>query len=485
MHFDLKAAIAVITSAVFACTLTSCGSGQSGAGAPVQPPVSPGVTITVSSAPWGKSTQYIGANEGDQYFNAADLKDLGINTYRIYGSVARWEPQPDSGTVGLPTKAQIKANPDAVNWTVWDNAMTNPASGSDYSFSGDSGVWQGSAKAMFQTLQQNGIRPVVVLRPVSPGGAPSWADQAMNPPNSAVGQNAWWEHVFALVYWLNVRNNYMVDDWEIENEPDNPPQGWNGTLSDYEAFASLTSDAVRYVYTTYLPGRTPHIYGPVTTGGSTWPLSLMQQNPGSFDSVDIHNYDANIGSYVSTVHGWMNANGFSNAPLWVSEWSTYTAGQYADANFGVSNIIANLIIGSQPGSTYVYGSHIFSLYDWGSGAYGLIGPGDTPRSDYYALRMAIRGLQGGRTTYQTTCSNSSLLAITTKDSSGHYWVMIANTSTASISASLNLSAPIASGVGTMWQFDANHNDIVVGHPVLAAGSVNLTIGGNSAVLLEY
>jgi len=47
-------------------------------------------TITVSGTQWGVSTQCIGANEGDQYFNINDLKDLGINTYRIYGGMSRW-----------------------------------------------------------------------------------------------------------------------------------------------------------------------------------------------------------------------------------------------------------------------------------------------------------------------------------------------------------------------------------------------------------
>ncbi len=461
-----------------------CGGGQSGGSSP-QPPTSTPATITVSGTTWGTSTQYIGANEGDQYFNAADFKDLGINTYRIYGSVARWEYQQDSGTIGSPTEAQIQANPNVINWSWWDTVMTTPPGGSDYSWDGETTAWQGNARTIFQTLLQSGIRPVVVLRPVSPGGTPAWANQQMNPPNTTTGQNAWWEHVFALVYWLNVRNNYEVDDWEIENEPDNPPQGWSGTLSDYVSFAALSANAINYVYSTYLPGRTPHIYAPVSTGGSTWPQSLMQQALGSFDSVDIHDYDANISTYVSTVHGWMSANGFTNAPLWVTEWSTYTAGQYADSAFGVSNVINNLILQSEPGSNYVYGSHIFGLYDWGSGAYGLIGPGDVPRSDYYAMRMVIRALQGGRVTYQTTCSSPSLLAITTKDTSGHYWVLMSNASSSSISATLNVSSLLSSGTGTMWQFDSSHNDVVAGSPVLQSGQMSITLPANGAILIEF
>jgi hypothetical protein len=211
----------------------------------------------------------------------------------------------------------------------------------------------------------------------------------------------------------------------------------------------------------------------------------MQQAPGSFDSVDIHDYDANISTYVSTVHGSMSANGFTNSPLWVTEWSTYAASQYENASFGVSDVISNLILSSQPGSNYVYGSHIYSLYDWGSGAYGLMGPGDTPRADYYAMRMAIRGLQGGRTTFQTTCSVPGLLAITTKDISGHYWVLIADTSSSATSATVNLSSLISNGQGMMWQFDSSHNDVVVASPTLASGQVTLSLSANTAFLLEF
>ncbi|MFL5690232.1 MAG: hypothetical protein ACJ795_00345, partial [Ktedonobacteraceae bacterium] len=47
-------------------------------------------TITVSGAQWGVSTAYIGATEGNVRFDTADMTDLGINTYRVYGGMSRW-----------------------------------------------------------------------------------------------------------------------------------------------------------------------------------------------------------------------------------------------------------------------------------------------------------------------------------------------------------------------------------------------------------
>ena len=94
-------------------------------------------TVTVSGTQWGVSSAYLGANEGSSGFNIADLQDLGINTYRIYGGMSRWEAQDDDGVYGSPTIDQIKANVNVINWSWWDNIMTNPPNGTDYWWSTD------------------------------------------------------------------------------------------------------------------------------------------------------------------------------------------------------------------------------------------------------------------------------------------------------------------------------------------------------------
>jgi hypothetical protein len=45
----------------------------------------PAATISVSGTRWGTSMCYIGATEGNARFDIEDLRDAGINTYRIYG----------------------------------------------------------------------------------------------------------------------------------------------------------------------------------------------------------------------------------------------------------------------------------------------------------------------------------------------------------------------------------------------------------------
>ena len=89
-------------------------------------------TIIFSGNAAGVSTRYIGAVEGNINFDIKDLQDLGINTYRIYGGMSRWEAEDDDGKYGWPSIDEIKANPNIINWAHWDRIMTEPPQGSDY-----------------------------------------------------------------------------------------------------------------------------------------------------------------------------------------------------------------------------------------------------------------------------------------------------------------------------------------------------------------
>jgi len=460
-------------------------------GGPTATSIPSGNTITVSGTPWGVSTCYIGATEGNVRFNVADLQDAGLNTYRVYGGMSRWERQDDDGVYGSPTIDQIKANPSVINWTWWDNIMTTPPDGSDYHWSGEPGTtWQGNARTIFADLKAAGIRPVLTVRNVDNNIEPAWAETNLNPPNTPEDWNEWWEHVFATAYWLNVRNDYRVDDYEIHNEPNNQGQGFNGTIEDYYQFVIYTNDAIQYVYSTYLPGRTPRVYAPVSNSTS-WPRDVMINVGDHFTVVDYHNYSGNILSGNQTMHGHMNANGFANAELWLSEWATYRGG-YNNASTGVKTIINNLIRGSQPANDHIDGSHLFTFYDWNgfNGGFqnfeGLVDENGVKRASFYATRPGTRALQGCKTTYQSTTSNSNLLAITTRDTGGHIYLLVTNSAAStSYTVDANLSALITSGTGTMWQFDSTHLDVIVGNPVLNNGHVTFTIPGTSAILIKY
>ena len=435
-------------------------------------------TIKIYATQTGVSTRYIGAVEGSVDFNINDLNDLGINTYRVYGGMSRWEAKDDDGVYGLPTVAQIKVNPNVINWNWWDNIMTNPPQGSDYWWSGAPGtVWQGNARTIFSTLKQAGIRPVLTIRNVDNTWNPSWSLQ-LNPPRTDDDWNEWWEHVFATVYWLNVRNNYQVDDFEIHNEPDNRAQGWGGTQADYFKLVKVAQDAINYVYTTYLPGRTYHIHAPTTVGDSQWPREAMRQIPGYFDTINIHDYAQDISDYTQQIR---LSRGDRAMPIWLGEWGSYQ-NEYNSIPFAI-NLINNLIRGSQPG--YIEGSHLFSLYDWGNqGKYqGLIGPEGERRVSYYALRMGIRALQGGRPTFLTSTSYADLMAMTTKNESGKY-LLVTNSGSKSYTVDV-ASELIEKGTGVVWEFSAEVMDEQVNNLVFDHGHAIVTIPANAAILIYF
>ncbi len=441
--------------------------------------------IKISGTAAGVSTRYIGAVEGNINFDLKDLQDLGINTYRIYGGMSRWEREDDDGKYGWPSIDEIKINPNLINWAYWDKIMTDPPQGSDYSWSGEPGtVWQGNARTIFNTLKQANIRPVVSIRNVDNTWNPSWALQ-LNPPRAKEDWNEWWEHVFATVYWLNVRNDYGVDDWEIHNEPDNRDQGWGGTRADYFELVKVAKDAIDFVYKTYLPSRPYHIHGPKTVGGSNWPEAALQEIPNYFDTVNVHNYDADISNYTRKVRGWMKGTVRANSPIWVGEWGSYDT-SYNDLSLALS-LIKNLIRGSQPGDNYIYGSHIFCLYDWGKPAQGegLLLSGGKRRAGYYALRMGIRALQGGRATFFPVTNNPDLMAVATLDASNNVYLLVVNDRAKSYTVNADISALIKAGNGTVREFSLRTMDEVVGSLTLKGGNATFAVAGNSAILIKF
>ncbi|MEG4346438.1 hypothetical protein QUB70_24630 [Microcoleus sp. A003_D6] len=441
--------------------------------------------IKFSSTAAGVSTRYIGAVEGSINFDLKDLQDLGINTYRIYGGMSRWEPEDDDGKYGWPSIDEIKRNSNIINWAHWDRIMTDPPQGSDYWWSGEPGtVWQGNARTIFNTLKQANIRPVVSIRNVDSSWSPSWALQ-LNPPRTGEDWNEWWEHVFATVYWLNVRNDYRVDDWEIHNEPDNREQGWGGTRADYFELVKVAKDAIDFVYKTYLPSRTYRIHGPKTVGGSNWPASALSEIPTYFDTVNVHNYDADISNYTRKVRGWMNGSVRAPSQLWVGEWGSYEI-SYGDLSLAL-NLIKNLIRGSQPGDNYIDGSHVFCLYDWGKRglAEGLLGPSGQRRAGYYALRMGIRALQGGKATFFPITNSSDLMAVATLDASNNVYLLAVNDKATSYRVNADISALIEVGNGTVREFSSRTMDEVVGSLTLKGGNASFAVAGNSAILIKF
>jgi len=167
------------------------------------------------------------------------------------------------------------------------------------------------------------------------------------------------------------------------------------------------------------------------------------------------------------------------------------------ASTDVNAVLNNLIRGARPGHDHINGSHLFTFYDWDgshggsqpvnwSNFQGLVGPTGTRLASFYAFRMGIRALNRCKTTFQSTASDSHVLAITTKDAEGTVYLLVTNSSTdTSYDVNADVSALVTSGTGNMWQLDATHNDVIVGHPTLSNGHVTFTIPGTAAILISF
>jgi hypothetical protein len=436
--------------------------------------------ITVGARQWGVSTRYIGGTEGDRRFDIADLTDCGVNTLRIYGDMSRFEPVDDDGRYGSPSIAEIKANPNVIPWARWDAVMDSPYS--PYIRATPPVTW----KSMFADLRRAGVRVVLSLRNRdAPTLRPEWMAAV---PATEADWNEWWEYVFAIGYWLNVRNGFGVDEYEVLNEPDNSPQqGWLGTREQYAEMVRRTDDALAYLYRTYLPGRVYHLHAPVTAGPA-WVAGVLADAGDRFDSLNVHNYAWwDRGAFVREMHRRLAESGHAGYPVWLSEWGTYDV-SYDEPYMGLA-LIENLIRFSQPGDDYVYGSHVFSFYDWtyeGSGHCGIISGEGERRRAYYALRLAVRALAGGKPTFQARASRPDLLAIATKEPDGTVNLLVLNWSeTVPYRVSADLSGLLTNGAGVIRQFSADVRDEVVGAAPLTEGRSRFRVPSWSAVLVQY
>ncbi|MGQ9779458.1 MAG: hypothetical protein ACUVRM_06230 [Bacillota bacterium] len=437
-------------------------------------------TITVTGAPDGLTELSIGAVEGNSRFNVAELVDVGFKNYRIYAGMSRLEPEDDDGVYGSPSIAEIKANPGIIPWAYWDYQFTRQ---DGYFWSGEGIGVQVSLYQILSGLKANGIRPIVTLRNVDNDNNPPWA-QELNPPNSPEDWNEWWEHVFATVYWCNVLHNLEVHDWEVHNEPDNSSQGWAGTLQDYILFTQYTYDAIKYVYDTFLPGKTFRLYAPVATHCNEWITNSIIQNDAIIDVIDWHRYGPPYDEAV-TIHGWIDqydSDGI-HEPLCLSEWGSYRD-QYTSVGDALN--YATYLIDHNRSESKIEFSSVFSMYDWiwpGGDMKGLVAPDGTKRECYWMFRMMCRGLNCAKQKYAITHNipaNVWVYPIAAKDqTTGTLYVEIINKSAQPQAITLDLSAHTTSGTVTFREYSANKKDEVIGSGVLSNGKITFTMPKSS------
>ncbi|MFB3879875.1 MAG: hypothetical protein ACE149_01365 [Armatimonadota bacterium] len=495
LHLQLPLAIIFVSLAVLGPPAVAEDEAQP------KPPVTADATITISPHQWGVSTRYIGGTEGSARFNIADLTGCGLNTLRIYGDMSRFEPADDDGAYGSPAIADIKADPNIIPWKRWDEVMDSPYS--PHLPDPSKVTW----RTVFADLSKAGICTVISLRNRDTNLNPSWMAAV---PTTEEDWNEWWEYVFAIGYWLNVRNNYRVDDYEVLNEPDNAPQqGWLGTRQQYCEMIRRTKEALDYLYLTYLPGRTYHLHAPVTAA-TEWVPGVLADAGDSFDSFNIHWYAWwDKGGFVRTMHARLAESGHPDYPIWLSEWGTYDVSY--DIWYMPLAVVENLIRFSQPGDDHVYGSHLFSFYDWiyeGNPGWGIVKGDGSRLATYYALRLANRALAGAKPTFEARIeeptsqqveesgkpADPSLHAIATKNPDGSLNLLVLNWSdniTYNLRADLSglcrasVPTPAEKLAGTIRLFNTDVRDEIIGQTTIQDGSSRFSLPPRSIILVTY
>ncbi|MCP4249151.1 MAG: hypothetical protein GY778_19070, partial [bacterium] len=302
----------------------------------------------------------------------------------------------------------------------------------------------------------------------------------------------WWEHCFAVAYWLNVRNGYGVTHFEVLNEPDFNCQGWcNNSCSGFSAdfcgteaeYVQLVLDAFDAVsYANGLVALDAYVHAPVVAGyASSYVASALAGADAAIQVVDYHTYDADPRSTITAIRGTVssqNPDGIVE-PLWISEWGALWTSYDTMAR---AMLTANqLLTFCEEG---VQGVTIFNMYDWSTAAgqdFGLVdlqddGGGGAARAyteTYFAYRLMIRGLSGGKQILQTGVAtgvvkgpgprvmatrDDDFVALSVVDGNGSVLVDVA-------------SVTAFSGVAAVYEYSATNKDVVVSSPVVTDGKL--------------
>lgn len=440
------------------------------------------VSLTFTNTQSGYQTiPYPGVCNGIGRWNTNDIKDLGMNTIRWWTGFYNFAPVDPDGVYGKNTPAQIKANPNLINWSAYATQFnrTDPY----FYDTGYTNAMTGVSMAqMIQDCKNNGLEVMLGLETHMSTGEPAWLTKI--PVRDTASRNEVWEFAFAMVYYTNVLNDWRVDHWGVENEPDATTEAWRslgGTMAEYYQYLSICRDAIDYVYNTYLGGRTHYVHGPVSSD-YVYCEPALQQADADFNVVDYHRYYDML--QLADVWGWIqqnNSDGFLE-PIWLSEWGLL----YDQYDFTNSMMEIGYFYEMETVTRgHVLGSHLYSLSPWiypgpWTSPY-LIADNGSKTEMYHAVKTFLTAAGRGRDVYNVTGSapaNSQILA--TKDANNIYFLVI-NQSGTTNTINLNVSAHVSSGTASVMEWSSSYKATVSQTPAVNSGTVSITSRGQSVI----
>ena len=115
---------------------------------------------------------------------------------------------------------------------------------------------------------------------------------------------------------------------------------------------------------------------------------------------------------------------------------------------------------------------------------GLLGLSGQRRAGYYALRMGIRALQGGKASFFSITNSSDLMAVATIDYSNNDYLLAVNYRAKSYTVNADISALIKTGNGTVRELSLKAMDEVVGSLTLKGRNPTFAVGGRALFSLS-
>ena len=201
------------------------------------------------------------------------------------------------------------------------------------------------------------------------------------------------------------------------------------------------------------------------------------------DTIDWHNYGTSHYDNAVQAWAWSASSPQSSLPreLYISEWGSYRSAY----DFAHALTYAKLLMDhSRDTAGHVNGSAIFPWYDWQT-LKGVIGFDGTKTPTYYAMRLMIRGLQGGKLRYPVVHdipSQVDIQLIAAVDEASHtLYVEVLNQTRQAQTMAVELSPPHtpSSPTATLYQFAQGSYDVVQGTVAIASQRLTFTLPGLS------
>jgi hypothetical protein len=409
----------------------------------------------------------------------------------------------DDSEYGTPTMAEIKADSangftNTVPWEWWDERFDEAQS------------WrygEQTRRGTIEALVQNDITPLIVLRTYDEQGNPEMrpgAQWAPRPPVTDTFRNEWWEHCFAMAYWLNVHNDYRVTHFEVLNEPDYNCQGWCnnscagfaasfcGTQAEYVQLVQDAHDAISYA--SGFAGLPTYVHAPVVANyNSSYVAYTLDNADAAVQGVDYDTYADDVRPSIIGISNTISSHNPDGVPepIWVSEWGALWSSY--DTITRAMRTAHQLLTFSEE---QVEGVTVFNMYDWSTTAgqgYGLVDLQDdgvggalhVPTETYYAYRLMTRGLVGGKERLEITASglSSDTRVMATRDDFNVYVIVLQDDVGTPATATINLlELGISLGTATVYEYSAEHKDEVVVSPIVATGVLTFTAPANGISL---